>query len=430
MSLKSTRALAVAGVGAIAALGAVAPANAAVSLTQVYTCNYPLISNQATKIDITVDLPTTWPAGQATPEFAINAVATLYKPTVNGMDLVAASNLEGTALANATIVQPGNPTPLPLRIPITVAKGSVPPPNADPNQTFTLNTFGKTPPLTFPQAGTASVSMTGLTFQIKATDDAGALVPLTSQISPDPNADGDASTFTVPCSLDAGQPTKVSDITITGEGPVPTPTPTPSGPTPTPTPPGPTPTPTPTPTPGGPTPSPTPQLIPYKFSLKGTTVLKTLTQGSLPLTGSIDAKLDLATGDFLADLVLNKTRGKLTLFGLVPLTADVGFVPSGQTTGSLRAGVLNTSSKLKIRLPQLYLFGAIPIAGPGTCQTRQYSTVNLKSTAERFQPLVGGPVFGTYAISDLTGCGALNGLISPLAAGGGNTINANLTPIK
>ena len=45
-----------------------------------------------------------------------------------------------------------------------------------------------------------------------------------------------------------------------------------------------------------------------------------------------------------------------------------------------------------------------------------------------FDPKVGGTVTGTYALSNLTDCGLLGGFISSLAAGGGNTVNAKLTP--
>ena len=78
-------------------------------------------------------------------------------------------------------------------------------------------------------------------------------------------------------------------------------------------------------------------------------------------------------------------------------------------------------------MPQVYLFGAIPIAGSGACQTKRISEVKLSSGSTPFLPGTGGTLTGAFAISDLTGCGALNGLISPLVAGGGNAISIKLT---
>ncbi len=166
----------------------------------------------------------------------------------------------------------------------------------------------------------------------------------------------------------------------------------------------------------------------FSYALKGSTTLKTLTKGTLGLTGAIDAQLTLATGAFTADLALNDTSGRLVAAGFLPVTAKVGFVPSGKTTGSLRDGVLTSNSKVRIKVKKVKLFGAIPLAGGNNCQTKNLSDVTLKSTQPEFKPLEGGPLAGTYKISDLNGCGALNGLVSPLTAGGGNTINLMLTP--
>ncbi len=167
----------------------------------------------------------------------------------------------------------------------------------------------------------------------------------------------------------------------------------------------------------------------YSYSLAGTTTLKTLTKGTLQLSGAIKAQLTLATGAVSADLTLNDTSGRLVAAGFLPVTAKVGFAPSGKTTGSLIDGVLKTNSKVRIKVKEVKLFGAIPLAGGNNCQTKNLSDINLQSTQPEFLPLTGGPLAGTYKISDLNGCGALNGLVSPLTAGGGNTIALNLTPL-
>ncbi|MBJ7472309.1 MAG: fibronectin type III domain-containing protein, partial [Solirubrobacteraceae bacterium] len=166
------------------------------------------------------------------------------------------------------------------------------------------------------------------------------------------------------------------------------------------------------------------------FSLKGSTSIKTLTKGNLPLAGSLDnVNLLLATGQLSGDLTLADTQGRLTALGFLPVTAKIGFVPSGKTTGTINDGVLSTKSFIRIKVKEVKLFGAIPLAGGNNCQTKSLSEINLQSTQPEFNPYQGGgPIAGTYRISDLNGCGVLNGLVSPLTAGGGNTINLNLTP--
>ncbi|UUY04528.1 fibronectin type III domain-containing protein [Svornostia abyssi] len=169
-------------------------------------------------------------------------------------------------------------------------------------------------------------------------------------------------------------------------------------------------------------------IVKYGYTLKGTSVLKTLTTGPVPLTGGINADLTLATGDFTGDLTLNSTKANLKVLGTLPVKADIGFEQTDKTRGTLKSGVLTATAKFRVRLKQLYLFGVLPIAGDGQCRTKSSSIANLKSTAAFFDPLQGGNLKGTYGISDLTGCGLLESFISPLAKGGGNTIDINLTP--
>ena len=165
----------------------------------------------------------------------------------------------------------------------------------------------------------------------------------------------------------------------------------------------------------------------FRYALAGSATLKTLTTGSLPLKGSIDARFSLATGTFVADLALGDTTGRLTALGFLPVTAKIGFAPSGDTTGTLSEGVLTSNSRVRIKVKEAKLFGAIPLAGGNNCQTKQLSDITLKSTGT-FSPQAGGRIAGTFAISDLNGCGVLNGLVSPLTAGGGNTISLDLAP--
>ncbi|MBO9533421.1 MAG: hypothetical protein J7513_10650, partial [Solirubrobacteraceae bacterium] len=210
--------------------------------------------------------------------------------------------------------------------------------------------------------------------------------------------------------------------------PVPTFTPTPKPtatpvPTFTPTPkPTATPVPTPTATPGGP-------VANFKYSLSGYTQIKTLTQGWLPLSGSINAQLQVSTGKFTADLVLNDTKGTLRAIGFLPVTATVGFRTEGPTSGTLIDDQLKTNTLVTVLLKSVKVWG-VTIGGGGTCQSAKASTVKLASS-DSFDPTgKGGTIIGTYGIGNLTGCGAFTDLISTLTAGTGNTLSAELTPVN
>ena len=166
-------------------------------------------------------------------------------------------------------------------------------------------------------------------------------------------------------------------------------------------------------------------VVEYSFDLAGATYIKAA-NGTVPLTGGIDADFDLATSTFEADLALNPTSGSFKLFGFIPATAKIQFAPVGRTTGSIAGGVLKSTSKVTVKLPQVSLMG-FPIAQSSTCQTKSPATIPLESKGS-FDPLAGGALTGTYTLPALQGCGQLNSLISALAAGKGNTIAVALTP--
>lgn len=173
--------------------------------------------------------------------------------------------------------------------------------------------------------------------------------------------------------------------------------------------------------------TPSNSTVTYGYDVAGVSVLRTLTRGTVPITGSIDPELVLATGAFSGDLQLNRTRARLQVLGLIPVTADIAFTQSDRVRGTLSGGRLTAQARFKIRLPQLYLFGVLPMAPQDTCQTRSTTVAQLGSP-DGFDPLRGGRLTGSYAISDLTGCGLLEPFLSPLTKGAGNTLDLTLTP--
>lgn len=169
-------------------------------------------------------------------------------------------------------------------------------------------------------------------------------------------------------------------------------------------------------------------LLRTTFGVKGTAGLKTLVRGSIPVTGSFvaDTALDGPDG-FEAQLTLANASARLaTIGGWLPLTGKLFFAFSGPTTGKLVDGVLTTNSKVRIKVGGVKMFGAIPLATPNSCQTRQLTDLTMVSTGA-FSAATGGTLTGTFRISDLNGCAALAGLFSPVSATADNTISLTLT---
>lgn len=163
------------------------------------------------------------------------------------------------------------------------------------------------------------------------------------------------------------------------------------------------------------------------YTVAGAATLKTLTRGGVPLAGTFVLGLPGESGPFVADLKLNRAQASLTSLGFLPVTAQVQFVATEPLTGDLTNGALTAAAKLRIKFPKVSLFG-VEIGGGANCQTKQVSSFSMKSTQPTFDPAIGGPLAGTFPISDLVGCGGLNNVLSPLTAGKGNAILLNLTP--
>ncbi len=161
------------------------------------------------------------------------------------------------------------------------------------------------------------------------------------------------------------------------------------------------------------------------FDVKGAVTLKTLVKGSAPLAGTMSASVTSA-GAVAGQLALKPTQANLTALGFLPVTAQLAFVATEPTTGTFKEGVWSSNSKLRIKLPRVTMFG-IQIAGGANCQSRLTSSIPLRSTGT-FSLAAGGQLAGTFAMSDLAGCGALSGIVSPLTAGKGNAIALSLTP--
>jgi hypothetical protein len=413
VSKKVASGVAVTGAAALVAtgllLGSGSSSAVPVSLTLNYNCPFPLIGTQAIKAVITSDLPASVGIGEQTGKIAIKAVTTVPETATQGLTLVGAKTVEGSALAASTVAAPG--ITLPVNVPIVVAKTNVPASGA-----FDVTATGEAPSLSFQQAGEAKITVGDL----KLT-----LTPKTAD-----GAETGLGTFESACTQVPGQNNLLHTFTIGGGGGSTTPTATPTS-TPTQTPtstPTQTPTSTPTQTPTS-TPTQTPTSTPgngvkVSYGIKGSTNLQNL-GGPVPLSGTFDATADLAAGKYVGDLKLDPTKGSFKVFGFLPSDANIKIVPIGQPTGDVKTGAITFNGQINVILSKLTLFG-IPISEGDSCKTTAPSKLALASTGN-FDVLKGGKVAGKYALSGVDGCGFLTPIISALTQGTNNTIDLTLT---
>jgi uncharacterized protein DUF6801/HYDIN/CFA65/VesB family protein len=172
------------------------------------------------------------------------------------------------------------------------------------------------------------------------------------------------------------------------------------------------------------------------YALTGSTLIKKA-YGDVSLSGAIDAVLDLASGDFAADLSLDPSSGSFRiLYGWKRVTAnaDIEFEPVGETEGNLASnGTLSAETQMYIKLPtvKMSIFGLnLPVGGGDECRTSEPVTIQLTTPeGETFDPLgAGGNLTGTYDLPGLENCGGLTDLLNVFMEGSGNTIDLSLTP--
>ena len=181
-------------VGGTALWGAGVGSAATATLTLVYSCPFPLIGTQdmSVKIDV-ADLPDEAVVGSPIPEARVTATATVPEPATQGLALVGAATVEGTAKARTRVDNAG--FALDIVPNLTVAKTPVPSSGA-----FDTIASGTTPPVSFPNAGLTTIDIGDFETTLTPRRADGSLTGL--------------GTFTSPCTLKPGQSTRLHGFTV------------------------------------------------------------------------------------------------------------------------------------------------------------------------------------------------------------------------
>ncbi|MER5268202.1 DUF6801 domain-containing protein [Actinosynnema sp. NPDC002837] len=164
-------------------------------LRQVYTCPFPLIGNQNVTVDIDTDLPAEIGVGEFTPQLDITAVSNAGPTATQGLRLVGAETIQGTAVATSLVRTPGGH--LAVAVPAAVPNQPIP-----PSGDLVIDAAGAAPALRFDQPGTATLSVHDLvlTMTPKKAD----------------GTDTGLGTFVADCTpVDAAQRTVLHTVTVT-----------------------------------------------------------------------------------------------------------------------------------------------------------------------------------------------------------------------
>ncbi|WP_147312334.1 DUF6801 domain-containing protein [Thermomonospora umbrina] len=389
-----TRKSLVLGTAAGAALGlvgtvGVGTASAATKLS--YNCVYPLIGDRGLDVDIEVNLPSKIGSGQSTGTVQTRWTANLGADTTEGLRAVDAASIEGHAISKAVVASPDSAN-VQVNIASALQKTSIP-----DSGSFSIQGFGTAPALKFTKTGKVTATLGDFDLKISLLKADGS-----------PSALG---TFASKCTPKSGQDLKVVDMdVVSGDQTLPTPWERP-------------------PWFPGTQRSDVPGTLNYGFNLAGSSKIKA-PNGTVPLKGGIDVRVDGVSGAIEGELALDKTSGPMSILGFLPVTADVRFEQVGKTVGSYANGEIKTKSTMWIYLPRMAVFGAIPLHAQANCRANAPSVIDMHSTpGQFFNPKLGGKLIAdNYSIAPLENCGALNGILSIFTQGSGNTIDLNLTP--
>lgn len=177
-------------------------------------------------------------------------------------------------------------------------------------------------------------------------------------------------------------------------------------------------------------------IFPIAFSVEGSTYIAK-SKNTLPLVGVIDSQLDLMSGQFDADLLLEPTSSTFPViqgFNKLTATANVEFENVGKTTGSIVDGKLTATSKAYVKVPKVTgsLFGIkLTLGGGANCKTKEVVSFTVTSPeGQTFQPMGGGVVEGVYSLPALQNCGLLTSVLNQFLTGDGNTISLGLVPVQ
>jgi hypothetical protein len=186
VSARPARLLAAVSVAALSVLtvGAASARAAQSSLTLSYACTFPLIGSHSVSTTYGQDLPVSVTQGVPNSPSAVTADIVVPRIVTGGLNLIGAATVSGSAVARQSVTNGAARFGGPVRY--TVPGTPIPASGA-----FTMHATGTFPSVTYPNAGTASISVGDLTLTLTPLDRRGRPTVL--------------GTFTTPCTQVSGQ---------------------------------------------------------------------------------------------------------------------------------------------------------------------------------------------------------------------------------
>lgn len=148
----------------------------------------------------------------------------------------------------------------------------------------------------------------------------------------------------------------------------------------------------------------------------------------IPLSGSLSVHADLESGLFAGDLALDQSTINRTVLGVSLLSATVQITAESPVIGRIdHEGQMFATVTVEAVITAAHAAGRMLLSGD-SCRTATHATVPLRSKPG-FDLKRGGRLVGRYYRPPFTGCGWITPLVNLLAAGPGNAVVIDLTPL-
>ncbi len=161
-----------------------------------------------------------------------------------------------------------------------------------------------------------------------------------------------------------------------------------------------------------------PALQRKSYDVEAVAAVPTIARGLFTLRGKLDADFDRPAGTVSGRLAFEPVSTRFMAGGFLPVVGRLTFVPSGAVTGEFNLFRLKLAAKLRVKLVDAKLFGAVPLALGNSCQSKRLSSLSADVPFTLEEGGSAQPV--PLDVSDLNGCLSTEGIISSQTAGAGS----------
>ena len=350
------------------------------SLNLDLMCSFPLVGVQPINLDIDSHMNSTLQIGESFGPYGVRMIADLQGFLWQGMSIVGAETIGGSASIAATIEGDSEGDSFSVDMPIDFNINQQTVPEEPGDFTIVAQTASTSIAIDNGTSGEFDVAIQTIQFEI---------VTVNSNDDPIIFAESDPVTgaFPVSCEIVAGQDTTLHTFNVESNA------------------------------------------TPLNFisDVMGETTLDSA-ENSVALVGTLTSVTDSNSGNYVVDLDLQPTEivfTQIAMFSKVYATLD--FESTGM--GTFTSDEMTVESEMFVRLPKIVVsfFGfRIQLGGGDQCRTS--GSLNLSLSSDAFSMESGGTLSGDYVLPTLENCGPLTSLLNRKLGGASNHMELNVSP--